>query len=257
MNSDKIPKIIALIPARSGSKRITDKNIRFLKGHPLIAYTIASALKSHIFDRVIVSTDSSLYASIAEYYGAEVPFLRPAAFAGDKSPDIEWIEYTLNKLDEEAHGAECFCILRPTNPFRSSETIKRAWTEFLSDHKIHSLRAVELCAQHPGKMWVVSGSRIYPLIPLGSEQLPWHSQPYHALPNVYIQNASIEIAWIKVVFETRTIAGTVIKPFFTDGYEGFDLNYDYDWRIAEDLLLNNKVRLTNIKQEPFQLKNNL
>lgn len=248
----KKPTIIALIPARSGSKRISDKNIRLLQGHPLIAYTIASALQSRIFANVIVSTDSKRYAAIAEHYGAEVPFLRPVEYSGDKSPDIEWIAHTLKKLKDNNTCSDCFCILRPTNPFRSSDTIKRAWMEFLSDRSIHSLRAVELCAQHPGKMWIVAGNRMHPLIPLGPEDLPWHSQPYHSLPEVYVQNASLEICWSRIVFDTKTIAGTAIRPFFTKNYEGFDLNFERDWRIAEDLISQGHVRLPMVKQKPFQ-----
>ena len=96
--SEKVPTIVALIPARAGSKRVPDKNIRPLAGHPLMAYTIEAALESGIFADVIVSTDSERYAEIARYYGAEVPFLRPPELAGDVSPDIEWIEYTLKRL---------------------------------------------------------------------------------------------------------------------------------------------------------------
>ena len=108
---------MALIPARAGSKRITDKNIRPLAGHPLIAYTISSALQSQVFSAVIVSTDSQLYGDIAGHYGAEVPHLRPADIAGDLSPDIEWVEYTLNQLGHDDREYDCFSILRPTSPF--------------------------------------------------------------------------------------------------------------------------------------------
>src|SRR5210317_2466380 len=94
----KDTNIVALIPARSGSKRVPDKNIRTLAGHPLIAYSIAAALQSRIFTAVIVSTDSERYADIARHYGAEVPFLRPDEIAGDTSPDIEWVTYTLDHL---------------------------------------------------------------------------------------------------------------------------------------------------------------
>ena len=87
--------VVALIPARQGSKRVPGKNVRALGGHPVLAYTIAPAVESGIFESVIVSTDSEEIAALARHYGAEVPFLRPAAFAGDTSPDIEWVEYTL------------------------------------------------------------------------------------------------------------------------------------------------------------------
>ena len=103
--------IVALIPARSGSKRVPDKNIKPLAGHPVIAYTISAALQSGIFSDVLVSTDSLQYADIARYYGAEVPFLRPGELSGDQSPDIEWVEYTLNRLRQEGRTYDCFSLL--------------------------------------------------------------------------------------------------------------------------------------------------
>ena len=116
--TEKQPRIVALIPARAGSKRVPDKNIRPLSGHPLIAYTISAALQSEIFSEVLVSTDSKLYTDIAKYYGAEVPYLRPPELAGDLSPDAEWVEYTLNRLRQDGREYDCFSILRPTSPFR-------------------------------------------------------------------------------------------------------------------------------------------
>ncbi len=176
--------IVALIPARSGSKRVPDKNINLLAGHPLIAYSIAAALQSKIFKTVIVSTDSGRYADIARYYGAEVPFLRPAKIAGDTSPDIEWVEYTLKQLRHNGQEYEYFSILRPTSPFRLPATIRRAWQEFLAQEGVDSLRAVEKCRQHPGKMWIVRGNRMVPLLPMGPAEQPWHSSQYPSLPGV-------------------------------------------------------------------------
>ncbi|MGB7030000.1 MAG: acylneuraminate cytidylyltransferase family protein, partial [Syntrophobacteria bacterium] len=183
--ADKQPSIVALIPARAGSKRVPDKNIRPLAGHPLIAYTISSALQSQVFSAVIVSTDSQLYGDIAGHYGAEVPHLRPSELAGDLSPDIEWVEYTLRRLQEDGRDYDCFSILRPTSPFRLPETIKRAWQAFLAGEGTDSLRAVEKCKQHPGKMWVVRGNRMAPLLPLTPSEQPWHSSQYQSLPEVY------------------------------------------------------------------------
>ena len=244
------PSIVGLIPARAGSKRVGDKNIRPLAGHPVIAYTIAAALQSEIFAAVIVSTDSPRYAEIARHYGAEVPFLRPAEFAGDFSPDIEWVEYTLERLRSTGRSYDCFSILRPTSPFRLPETIRRAWREFLAEEGVDSLRAVEKCRQHPGKMWVVRERRMLPLLPLGPAEQPWHSSQYQSLPEVYVQNASLEIARSRVVFEGRTIAGTVLMPFFTKGYEGFDVNNPYDWDLAEHLVREGMARLPVIPQAP-------
>ena len=210
--SEKQPTIVALIPARAGSKRVPDKNIRSLAGHPVMAYTIAAALDSGIFADVIVSTDSAHYAEIARYYGAEVPFLRPSELAGDVSPDIEWLTYTLKELEQAGRRYDCFSILRPTSPFRLPATIERAWRAFLAQDGVDSLRAVEKCRQHPGKMWVVRGKRMMPLLPLSPPEQPWHSSQYQSLPAVYIQNASLEIAWTRGVLQEYTIAWSVLMP---------------------------------------------
>jgi CMP-N,N'-diacetyllegionaminic acid synthase len=250
--AEKEPSIVALIPARAGSKRIPDKNIRPLAGHPLIAYTISSALQSQVFSAVMVSTDSQLYAEIAKYYGAEVPYLRPPELAGDLSPDIEWLEHTLNRLRQDGREYMFFSILRPTSPFRLPETIQRAWHAFKEEKGVDSLRAVEKCKQHPGKMWVVRGNRMMPLLPLTPPEQPWHSSQYQSLPEVYAQNASLEIAWSRVVFESRTIAGDVLIPFFTEDYEGFDVNSAYDWNLAEHLVESGQARLPSISRPPWQ-----
>lgn len=236
-------RVVALIPARAGSKRVPGKNIRPLAGHPLMAYTIAAARQSGIFTDVIVSTDSAEYAAIAARYGAEIPFLRPAEMAGELSPDIEWVDYTLRRLADEGRTYDAFSILRPTSPFRQPKTIRRAWAEFLAGQPADSLRAVEKCKQHPGKMWVIRNGRLLPLLPFGPAEQPWHSTPYQALPEIYVQNASLEIAWSRVVFATRTIAGVTILPFLTTGYEGLDINDEKDWWYAEHLLALGQAQL--------------
>ena len=251
MNSEDC-SVVALIPARSGSKRVPDKNIRPLAGHPLIAYTIAAAMDSGVFSDVIVSTDSEHYAEIARYYGAEVPFLRPETLAGDQSPDIEWVAFTLGRLQETHREHDCFSILRPTSPFRLPATIQRAWKEFSSQQGVDSLRAVEKCTQHPGKMWVVRDKRMTPLLPLGPAEQPWHSSQYPSLPEIYVQNASLEIAWSRVVFQGRTIAGNVVMPFFTTGYEGFDVNNEYDWQLAEHMVREGDAKLPEISQSSYR-----
>jgi CMP-N,N'-diacetyllegionaminic acid synthase len=226
--------------------------VRALQGHPLLAYTIASAIESAVFDAVVVSTDSEETAAIARHYGAEVPFLRPAEFAGDRSPDIEWVQYTLSELTQRGRTWDCFSLLRPTSPFRGAETIRRAWATFTAQDGVDSLRAVEKCGQHPGKMWVLQGDRMVSLLePTDPAAPPWHSMPYQALPPIYVQNASLEIAWTRVVSEKRTIAGDVLVPFLTRGYEGFDINDPHDWMIAERLLADGAVTLPRVTQIPY------
>lgn len=239
----KTSKPLALIPARAGSKRVPGKNVRFFFGHPLIAYTIRGALESGVFSRVIVSTDSSEVASICRDYGAEVPFLRPGEFAADQSPDIDWIRYTLTRLAEEGCTPEAFALLRPTSPFRQPETIQRAWRLFMATSGADSLRAVELCRQHPAKMWVLDGTFMRPFLDDGGQHPPWHSSAYQALPTVYAQNASLEFAWTRVPLEQGTIAGRKIIPFVSEGYEGFDINKQDDWLLAETLVRQNLAKL--------------
>lgn len=267
-----MPSAVALIPARQGSKRVPGKNVRLLHGHPTIAYTIAPALASGVFESVIVSTDSEEIAEVARHYGAEVPFLRPAPFASDTSPDIEWLAYTLRKLADGGRSWDAFSLLRPTSPFRTADTIRRAWALFIAQQGVDSLRAVEKCTQHPGKMWVVRGERMVPLLPFtsrvtgavpdrGSElvrsdsapgvEVPWHSTPYQALPPVYVQNASLEIAWARIVLEQGSLAGDVLMPFVTEGYEGFDINDPTDWMVAERLIADGTVVLPGIARPPY------
>ena len=248
--------VVALIPARSGSKRVKRKNVRPLGGHPLIAYTIAAARASGVFDAVIVSTDSEETARIARYYGAEVPFLRPEAMAGDHSPDIEWIEHLLRELVKSGRRFDCFSILRPTSPFRLPSTIRRAWETFREEAGADSLRAVERCRQHPGKMWVVRGKRLLPLLPFGPTTQPWHSTPTQALPEIYIQNASLEIAWSRVVLDGRTIAGETVVPFVTLGLEGFDINQSEDWEHAVRLVERGEAALPEVAEPPLILSEN-
>ena len=227
--SPQSPRVVALIPARSGSKRLAQKNIRTLSGHPLIAYTICAAIQSAIFDEVMVSTDNQLYAKVALHYGASVPFLRPEALAGDKSPDIEWVKHALNSYKNDGVEFDYFSILRPTSPFRTEHTIQRAFAQIQNNKMVDTLRAVEKCCQHPGKMWTLDNNRISPLLPYDIDGQPWHSNQYANLPEIWVQNASLEIAKTEVVFKYGQITGKNIMPFFTNEHEGFDINNEKDF----------------------------
>ncbi len=240
------PETVGLIPARMGSRRVPGKNLRLFCGQPLLAYAIASALQSGVFSEVIVSTESPEAAEVARACGASVPFLRPAEFAADLSPDIQWVDFTLRELKRQGRQPELFAILRPTSPFRTAATIRRAHAQFLANAWADSLRAMEPCAQHPGKMWVVRGSQALPLLPLSPAELPWHSRPYQDLPLVYVQNASLEIARCATVFDTGTISGHAVLPFFTEGHEGLDINTEHDWELAEALARSGSAALPQL-----------
>jgi len=242
---------IAFIPARSGSKRVVDKNIKTLNRHPLIAYTIQTAISSRVFDKVICATDSELYASIAEYYGAEVPFLRPNEISGDKSPDIEWVRWMLDELSRRNMQFEAFSILRPTCPLRTPKSITEAWEIFSSDKNADSIRAIQLCKEHPAKMWKIKGDRMTPLIEGNLSGTPWHSSQYAALPEIYSQNASLEIAWTKTVYKFDSISGNEIIPYKSKNLEGFDLNTEEDWILLQHFVKKDPTLLPIIEKKPY------
>lgn len=229
-------KIICLIPARSGSKRIKDKNIINLKGKPLIYYTINIAKKSKIFDKIIVSTDSKKYKKICESYGVKV-IIRPKKISNSDSPDIEWIKHSLKQLNTKY---KYFFILRPTSPFRKVSTLKKAWKQFKSGN-FHSLRSVQKSTAQPGKMWVIRNKYMFPLLPfLNQKKIPWHSCQSFELPEVFLQDASLEIGNISKTIENNTIAGEIISPFINNSLEGFDINTPEDLELAKKIIENNK-----------------
>ena len=209
--------MIALIPARSGSKRIKDKNIRLLFGFPLMSYTINVALLSGLFDNVYVSSDSPIYLEIAKRYGAEI-IQRPLSMSDDLAPDQLWIEHALSHLKPVSH----FMILRPTNPFRTEGMLKRAY-KLSQENPKSEIRAVERVKQHPYKMWEISMDEIIPAFTDDES----YRLPTQSLPDYFVQNGSLEIR--------PTKKADKIIPFFTQGFEGFDLNYETDWLLAEKI----------------------
>jgi N-acylneuraminate cytidylyltransferase len=213
------------------------KNVLKLAGHPLIAYTIAAARESGIFDAVVCSTDSDEIAEVARRYGAEVPGLRPPELATATSPDIAWAEHVMAGRDEEL-----FSILRPTGPFRTAATIRRAQERLLAVDA-DSIRAVERVKQHPGKMWVLDGELMRPFVERPDEGTPWHSLQYASLPEVYVQNSSLEIAWTRVLRDDRSIAGHRVAPFPTEGWEGFSIDYPEDVERAERAVVAGEAEL--------------
>ncbi len=219
--------MIAFIPARKGSKRIKNKNIMKLDNHPLLAYSINSALLSNMFTKVFCITDSSKYQKIANYYGADDFPLRPKNLSGSKSPDSSWVSWAIKICKKKKIEFDDFAILRPTSPFRNKDTIKRAVKEFYKK-KANSLRAVELSKTHPGKIWKYQKPYIYPILNKKINNVPWHSSQYASLPKFYSQNASLEICNKKKFITENLIANKKIIPFFTNNIEGLDINDDVD-----------------------------
>ncbi len=232
-------KIIALIPARSGSQRLKNKNILKIENKHLIGYSIESAINSKIFDYIFVSTDSKKYANIAKKYGANVPFLRPKKISKSTSPDYEWVNFSLKKLEKKKLFFKYFFILRPTNPFRTAKTIKRAWKLFKKHNSADSLRAVEKSKQHPEKMWKLRNKFIFPFVNKKYQKQPSYNMQSKIFETVYVQNASLEISKTSNLKKYKTITGKNILGFFTKNNEGLDINY------FEDLLRAKKLKQKN------------
>jgi CMP-N,N'-diacetyllegionaminic acid synthase len=243
-----MPTALALIPARSGSERVPGKNVRPLAGHPLLAYAIATARQAGVFGRVVCSTDSEEIAEVARWYGADVPFLRPPQYATSTSPDIEWITYTLEQLPKRY---DLFAIVRATNPFRGPDAFRRALDQLLATPEADSIRAVEPVKQHPGKMWVVEGQTMRPLLDQSHLEVAWHAGQYQALPRVYVQNSAVEIAWTRVVSQTGSREGRALAPFLTEGYEGLNVDDEEDWERAERLLEEGRATLPAVDRPPY------
>jgi N-acylneuraminate cytidylyltransferase len=238
-----MPSAVALIPARAGSERVPDKNIRPLAGHPLLAYAIAAARQAGVFERIVCSTDSTKIADVAKRYGADVPFLRPTKFATSTSPDIEWITHALAQLGEHY---DLFAIVRATNPFRGPDVLQQGLAQLLATPEADSIRAVELVKQHPGKMWVLEGKTMRPLLDQSHLETAWHAGQYQALPQIYVQNSALEIAWTRVVSQTGTREGRVVAAYLTNGNEGFNIDDEEDWERARRLLDSGEVSLPDV-----------
>ena len=245
--ADVTPSLVALVPARAGSERVPGKNLRRLGGHPLLAYAIAAARGAGIADRVVCSTDSEEIGEAARWYGADVPFLRPAEYATSTSPDIEWLSDTLDRLPDRY---DLFAIVRPTSPFLGPDALRRARDRLLAVPDASSIRAIEVVRQHPGKMWVVEGETMRPLLDQSQLAVPWHDSQFQSLPTVYVQTSALEIAWTRVVGE-GSIGGHMRVPFLADGYEGFSIDYEEDLVRAERILRDGAT-LPPIDVEPWR-----
>ncbi len=212
--------IYALIPARSGSKSVKNKNIRLMNGKPLLAYSIEVALKSKLIDRVIVSTDSEEYASIAKAYGAEVPFLRPADISNDTALDVEVFEHFLDWLKEQGEPIpEAIVHLRPTHPIREVGDIDAMIQILKNNPSAESVRSLSLAKQTPYKMWLFAGdSKIKPVVGCDIEEA--YNAPRQILPKAYMQNACIDIVRSGTIIDKHSMTG--------DNILGYKMEYDYD-----------------------------
>ena len=213
-------EILAVIPARSGSKSVVDKNIRVINGKPLLAYSIEHAKQSSYITRTIVSTDSKKYAKIAKEYGAQVPFIRPAEYATDTALDIDVFYHALNFLREEGYVPDLVVQLRPTYPIRNPKDIDHMIEKMLLDPSIDSMRCVCKAQEIPYKMWLCKEDGI--MEPLIKEIPECYNMPRQQLPQVYYQNACIDVIRTNVILEKKSMSGSKIAGYIMEE------NYDID-----------------------------
>ena len=234
-------EVLALIPARSGSKSVIDKNIREVAGKPLLAWSVEHARQSSRINRVIVSTDSEKYADIARQAGAEVPFIRPAEYATDIALDLDVFKHALTWLAEhENYHPDIIVQLRPTYPKRNSADINNMVDMLIADHEADSVRSIALATEVPYKMWLSanrsdnSESR-FPIRPLITEIPECYNMPRQELPTVYYQNACIDVMRASTVLEKNSMTGTKILGYLMN--ENFDIDTEIELLKAENEML--------------------
>ncbi|MBI1778335.1 MAG: acylneuraminate cytidylyltransferase family protein [Proteobacteria bacterium] len=229
-------EVLGLIPARGGSKSVPRKNLRQVGGRPLIAWSIEHARRASLIGRVVVTTDDQEIADIARSWGAEVPFLRPADLAGDRSTDIEYHVHALEWLArEQGYRPDLVVNLRPAMPVRRIATIDRAIATLAGRGDVDSLRSVTLATQTPFKMWRIGPAGLLdPIAGLSGVAEPYNL-PRQMLPPAYWQDGYIDVVWSRVVLQQQSTTGRRILPFLID--EAYvDIDYE-DAIIAAERLL--------------------
>ncbi len=241
-------KVLAIIPARGGSKSIPRKNIKLLDGIPLLAYSIAAGLQSKLVTRVIVSTDDQEIAEIARRWGAEVPFIRPKKYAQDQTTDLPVFEHALRWLKkEENYLPDIIVQLRPTSPFRSPECVDQAVKILLENQNADSVRTIVPSGQNPYKMWRIDKKGyLDPLLSVPGLAEPYNS-PRQKLPTTYWQTGHVDVMRYETVMKKKSMTGDRIYPLMIDQLYLVDIDTEYDWDYAERLIDKLKPSIVRVK----------
>lgn len=247
-------EVLALIPARGGSKSIPRKNIKNFAGHPLIAYSIAAGLAAETVSRVVVSTDDEEIAAVARSFGAETPFLRPAEFSADDTPDLPVFQHALGWFQsEEEYLPDIVVQLRPTSPLRKTLHIDQAVNHLQGHPEADSIRTVCTPFQNPYKMWrITADGFMSPL--LESRLSESYNLPRQALPQVYWQTGYVDAAWVDTILTKGSMTGEYILPLIIGADEWVDIDSPGDWTRAELLLENNELTLGDLGFELPEVK---
>lgn len=225
--------ILAVIPARSGSKSVPNKNIKLINGKPMLAYSIEHAKKSKYINRIILSTDSKEYANIGEKYGAEVPFIRPMEYATDTALDIDVFYHCLTFLkDKNNYEADIIVQLRPTYPIRNIEDIDRMIEILMEKVEVDSVRSIAPAKEIPYKMWHRDSTGL--ITPIMNKIPECYNMPRQDLPKIYYQNACIDVVRGNTILDKHSMSGDIIY-----GYEmckNYDIDTEEDLNIADEYI---------------------
>jgi CMP-N,N'-diacetyllegionaminic acid synthase len=229
--------IYSLIPARGGSKAVPHKNIRLLRGKPLIAHSIEISLKCPSIKRTFVSTDSENIAKVARDAGAEVPFLRPAELAQDDTRDLPVFHHFLEWLKQNGvplpHAIFQF---RPTSPSRSVSKIEEAVELLKKNPEADSVRGVIEPGQNPYKMWTIGEDGFMrPLLSIPGILEPFN-EPRQSLPKSYWQIGYLDLIRTRTILEKNSLTGTHILPLKIDSKDSIDIDDEFSFQLAEFLM---------------------
>lgn len=225
-------EILSIIPARSGSKGIPNKNIKKLAGKPLLAYSIEASIQSKYIDRTIVSTDSKKYAAISRKYGAEIPFLRPKYLAKDNIHAVYPVIDCIKRLREkENYIPNVIVMLLPTSPLRNNKHIDEAIALFMQKQEGSVISVVE-ANKPPHYFRVIKDGKLYPFI---NEEISPNFQRQD-VNDIYELNGSIYVTWTKTLLKNKTFHVETIYPYIMEKMYSIDINEDFDFKIAEFLI---------------------
>jgi len=236
--------ILAVIPARSGSKGVPNKNIKELAGKPLIAYSISAAIKSKLIDRVIVSTDSEKYASISKDYGAEVPFIRPNEYSGDDSTDYDFVKHLLDWLAKnEGYTPDYIIHLRPTTPLRDPSILDNVIEKFMNNGEATSLRSAHEMPETAYKQFELEG-KYFKTICTDSFDLDDANNSRQSFPKTYTPNGYVDILRTSHILENHLLHGNRVMGYVTDFAIEVDTIDDFgflEWQIKSNNKLINSL----------------
>ncbi len=237
------PEVLALIPARGGSKGIPRKNLRDFAGAPLIVYSIAAALQSELVTRVIVSTDDHEIAKVARAWGAEVPFMRPDQFAQDDTTDLPVFEHALQWLQKnQGYLPEIVIQLRPTSPIRPVGLLDEAIIKLIAHPEADCVRGVVPSGQNPFKMWRINREgQLEPLLEVAGLREPYNA-PRQALPQTYWQTGHIDAIRSTTILTKHSLTGDLILPLMIDPLYTVDIDTPDDFLTSARLISDPRIK---------------